>query len=542
MHGGSTSLGYAVEEGHCGDFTSEQQSDRGELYKSPDEGSGISEQESASDELYETASEGTESSGSEQASDEGSESESEATEEEHVPLSYQIPTEDLRKAMQASRSSGAAFWHYRLYRDPAGQAVRVHYCKNKEQTERVAALFADKSILGFDLEWKPNCFPRDGIKNSVSLIQIASEDRIALFHIAVHRGDTADELLAPALKQILESRAITKVGVNVRGDYARLRDVFGIDPQGYLELSHLYRVVKFSESQPEKVNKVLVALATQVEDHLQLPLSKGPVRASDWSKDLTMEQQQYAASDAYAGFRLFDVLEAKRKQLKPTPPRPAFHELNLPIRVPVRSVRVIPTRTAAQAQAQPPAAEDDSSDADSEDSDVAAVPSQVLTAETQNACFVPSEISLSPVTVESSENPHGPTQSSAVANASLTNRASRSEEKSPQQIPERPLEVKTAETWVQTWRASLPANYQPKASLTNLRAYSLWHCQALDVEIVAAKLRDPPLAMTTVSLYVLESVRMEGLPFDAGRLRSVLDILPQHVAQGRYRALWRKLQ
>jgi len=107
----------------------------------------------------------------------------------------------------------------------------------------------------------------------------------------------------------------------------------GLKPKGFFELSHLFRLVKYSEKEPGKANKGLVALATQVLEQLGLPLSKGPVRCSDWTRPLSPEQVVYGASDAYAGFMLFHVMNNARKALKPTPPLPAFAELFLPIKL-----------------------------------------------------------------------------------------------------------------------------------------------------------------------------------------------------------------
>lgn len=66
--------------------------------------------------------------------------------------------------------------------------------------------------------------------------------------------------------------------------------------------------------------------AQQVEFHLGLPLGKGPVRTSNWSKPLNQDQRTYAADDAYAGFMLYHRMNAKRMAMDPTPPLPLFAE------------------------------------------------------------------------------------------------------------------------------------------------------------------------------------------------------------------------
>ncbi|KAF3032871.1 hypothetical protein E8E12_003717 [Didymella heteroderae] len=252
--------------------------------------------------------------------------------ETHTPLEFQIPEDVLRAAMTAPENTKASFWSSTLYRGPEDVPVLVHYCKTKEVSERVAKHFVNEPVVGFDIEWKPYSSP-DSIKKNVSLIQLACEDRIALFHIALFHGSTAAQLLPPTLKAILESPDIYKVGVAVKGDFSRVSKFLKVEPQGVYELSRLHNLVENYATNPSKVNNKLVALAPQVQKHLQLPLYKGGhliddpedlnnVRSSDWSLPLNSQQIHYAAADAYAGFRLFDVLEEKRKQLKPTPSRP----------------------------------------------------------------------------------------------------------------------------------------------------------------------------------------------------------------------------
>lgn len=203
------------------------------------------------------------------------------------PLGYHIPSHLL-----ASSSSPSAYWKYTLYKGPKGQKVKVHYCRSLETTERIARLFLDEPVIGFDIEWKPSATAKDGIRKNVALIQLASEERIALFHIArFSKDDDIESLVAPTFKAIMESSSITKVGVSVKGDCTRLRNHMNIDSHGLFELSHLYKLVKFSLTDVKKINRKLVALAKQVEEHLMLPMSKDEsVRGSDWSDDLNYEQ------------------------------------------------------------------------------------------------------------------------------------------------------------------------------------------------------------------------------------------------------------
>lgn len=128
------------------------------------------------------------------------------------PLGFHIPQAKLRNALLAEPTSSASYWHYTLYQGPGGDKdkVKVHYCKNKEITEKIAQLFLNEKIIGFDIEWKPNSCATDGITKNVALIQLASEERVLLAHIARYPNAATSEkekkfedFVAPSLKQIM---------------------------------------------------------------------------------------------------------------------------------------------------------------------------------------------------------------------------------------------------------------------------------------------------------------------------------------------------
>jgi hypothetical protein len=253
---------------------------------------------------------------------------------------FSMPESLFRTAKNAVQGSPESFWSHTLYRGPQSKKPTVHYCKSLKTTERVLqSYFANEKIVGFDIEWAPDYlkYTNKSPRTALSLIQIASEERIALFHIAQYpkqEQETAESLVAPSLRKIMEDPDVTKVGVAIKADCTRLRKNLGINSRGLFELSHLYKLVKFSESKDTHlINKMLVSLATQVKEHLHLPLFKGEVRGSDWSQQLGHNQIMYAASDSYAAVQLYYTLDAKRKRLDPTPPLPWHAELDRPIRV-----------------------------------------------------------------------------------------------------------------------------------------------------------------------------------------------------------------
>ena len=430
-----------------------------------------------------------------------------------VQLNYHIPKNFLQSAMRASPRTPAAYWSYNLYRGPLNARVKLHYCTSKRSMESVCQHFVGQPVLGFDMEW--DNLGRNGLKNKVSLIQLASEDRIALFHIARFKDDDISAASLPTFKAIMESRDTIKTGVSILGDCTRLRNNIGIDAHGLMELSHLHNLVKFSATRPEKVSKRATALAVQVEEHLQLPLHKGEVRSSDWTQRLNPEQMMYAASDAYAGFHLYHVLETKRLNLQPVPPRPAHADLGLPIKL--AEIRGINEREKSVEGVV--TVEKSNKPAD----DLTSLESTVVTEGLE-----PRENSLSSDCL-STEPEDG--QASMVSNERASRRAT-----SLTSVPVsgRP-EIVEAEAWIKQWQATRPPNTAPRTSATILRVYALWHAQSLEVSQIASMLRDPPLQLSTVSCYVLECLKAEKLPFDKSRVQDVIKLIPRFLVQGKYK-------
>ncbi|KAI5795246.1 ribonuclease H-like domain-containing protein [Geopyxis carbonaria] len=219
-------------------------------------------------------------------------------------------------------------WSHVDFCSPEGHPVTLHYCQTVEECEKILPKYLNEPVVGFDMEW---CFPNVGKspRKNVSLIQVANESSIALIHIGrMNKEDgtpeSDDKLVPPTLRALLETDKIMKVGVNIGGDARRLRTFLDVKSQGMLELSDLHHVVYCAQENEKVIPKRLIALKRLTEYHMSLPLDKGEVRTSDWCAPITTEQMGYAATDAYVGLRLFDVLEMKRSKLHPKPRLPIF--------------------------------------------------------------------------------------------------------------------------------------------------------------------------------------------------------------------------
>lgn len=467
----------------------------------------------------------------------------EVNSEDEVTLTYQIPAVDYRNAVIASRNTNAAFWTYKLYKNPNGEAPKVHFCTNFKTAEEQAQKFLNEPVIGFDIEWEP--FTRkaaSGIKDNVSLIQIATQDKIGLFQIARFAGDTAEQLMPPSLRQLLESDQTVKAGVNITGDARRMEQYLGVKMRGQFELSHLYKVVTFS-NEPRKVNKKMLSLAAQVQEVLLLPLKKDDVRISTWAKQLNAQQVEYSASDAYAGFRLFHALDAKRKKMVPRPPLPAFHELHEPLvlgdgtvltaRPPARKPG---TATAAAVKADELDDEAEEEYFDTVESFYTADSFDTPDESSQQITYpaLPQLEDLSLLDAQSEQSPFNDSRVEATEGqpaAVVPNRTRAAPASTKRSTPSSP-EVERAESWVSSWKAGVPAERTVKCGPAPLRAWHLWHEQSFDIKHVASLVGDPPLAPVTIASYVLQVIKEENLPFDAERVKEALDLMPSSV-------LWR---
>jgi hypothetical protein len=472
-------------------------------------------------------------------------------------LTYRIPNSSLSEIESPSDDVNPLHWTHKLYKNSKGQAPVVFYCTSYETCERQAKMFLNEPIVGFDLEWETFAsLKKHGAKQNVSLIQIASESQIGLFHVACFKGTTLEELMPPSLRTLLESESITKTGVNVVGDANRLRTFFQIEMKGLVELSHLYRIVRYSEQSPDMVNFKLCGLAMQVKDILRLPLKKDETRVSRWSSKLNAQQIEYAAADAYAGFHLYHALENLRIVMDPRPPRPAFYETLSPLVLPdgtkvYRTERkTVPSKKkATESSVSDEIREseeffdalevlDDKEDVSRlsssnnisgcDDSDASEIIYPKLpTGNNARSCHAENTYAETSVASDA----HGNNQAAALPLRTRTGVA----------LPSHP-ETRSADSWAQAFlaaKASIDhkkdtgARLQKPINASTLRAYHLWHEQNFEITQVAAFCRQPPLALTTVATYVMSAIKEEGLPFDAERAQEVLKALPASI-KGRY--------
>ncbi|PHH64948.1 hypothetical protein CDD81_3585 [Ophiocordyceps australis] len=396
-------------------------------------------------------------------------------------LAFKIPSHIFHTARA---SSFYASWSHELYQSTTTnnlvEKVKVIYCTDVNTMEEVCRrYFLNDQIIGFDLEWWPFASSKSKPRLAVSLIQIATPSVIALFHVAIFPGD---DLIAPTFRRIMEDKSVTKAGVNILADCTRLRNWLGVETNGIFELSHLFKLVKYSALEmPKRINRIVVPLATQIEECFGLPLYKGQAtRLSSWTRKLNQKQIAYAASDAYAGVQLYHVLEYKRLELSPCPRRPYHAELGLPIldgQMSIKSrVRALPAEDSTMQM--------DMAEIESDIDSLGSEPLAQLDSRRLSKVGFPSALS------RSSSNPARTAFASSSRHSPLSVK--------PPQDPR----VAAAETQAQAYRLSREA----------------------DPETIGGLLREPPLKTGTVISYILDSIVLEKMPFDRKRVKT--EILP----------------
>ncbi len=155
--------------------------------------------------------------------------------------------------------------------------------------EALKALSAADAI-GFDTESKPT-FLKGEASTGPHLVQLATDTHAYLFPISRAYD-------ARALKEILESPAVRKVGFGLGNDRSALKSRLNIEPDNLLDLGELLRGPGHRGTVGAKV-----AVAHFFGQRLQKSKKTG---TSNWaSAHLSERQLLYAANDAHVALQLY---------------------------------------------------------------------------------------------------------------------------------------------------------------------------------------------------------------------------------------------
>ncbi|PRP79199.1 hypothetical protein PROFUN_13079 [Planoprotostelium fungivorum] len=185
---------------------------------------------------------------------------------------------------------------------PSFQSVLPKGIKTYEQAEHHASRFlkdlsADYPVIGFDVEWKPHTRLN---RSPAALIQMSNERECFLFHIIRFRDDG----LPPSLIQVLEDPNIIKAGVGILQDARMILTDYQVNVNSTVELSCVSQ--RYHETEGG------TSLAYLSKSILNLTLDKKGARCSDWERhDLTSQQIDYAAADAWVAHEIFSKLHRR---------------------------------------------------------------------------------------------------------------------------------------------------------------------------------------------------------------------------------------
>jgi ribonuclease D len=167
----------------------------------------------------------------------------------------------------------------------------THLVRTVEEVKGAVARLSLTTVLGFDTETRPAF--RKGQKFSPSLLQLASDDEVFLFQLK-RTG------LPNCLRALLGNPAIVKAGVAPDFDLLSLQELDTFHPQGFVDLARIARRKGIK-------NQGLRGLAAVV---CGIRISKS-ARTTNWANnELTVQQIQYAATDAWIGREIYRSLEA----------------------------------------------------------------------------------------------------------------------------------------------------------------------------------------------------------------------------------------
>ena len=156
---------------------------------------------------------------------------------------------------------------------------RIITILSKEEADKAVEYLLRFPIVGFDTETRP------------SLMQISTDDTCFLFRLN-HIG------IPESLEKFLKSSSTLKIGLSLRDDFGAIRKRSDIEPANFLDLQNYVGQFGIEDASLQKIYAIL----------FQKKISKGQ-RLTNWEADvLTDSQKKYAALDAWACLRIYNLL------------------------------------------------------------------------------------------------------------------------------------------------------------------------------------------------------------------------------------------
>lgn len=166
----------------------------------------------------------------------------------------------------------------------------THLVRSAEEMLKAATVLSQSRLLGFDTETRPAF--KKGEKFLPSILQLATGEAVYVFQL--------QQLGLPEpLVSILSCPHTVKAGVAPNFDLLSLQDIHPFQPEGFVDLARIARRRGIA-------NQGLRGLAAVV---CGIRISKS-MQTTNWAnRELTPQQIQYAATDAWVGREIYCRLE-----------------------------------------------------------------------------------------------------------------------------------------------------------------------------------------------------------------------------------------
>lgn len=171
---------------------------------------------------------------------------------------------------------------------------RIVVIDREEQVEAACEELSRHHIIGFDTETRPSF--RAGVSYKVALLQLSTKDTCFLFRLSHIR-------LSNRILKILGSRQILKIGADVTGDIRSLHALRSFQADGFIDLQREATRWGIEEKSLRKLSAIVLGQR----------VSKAQ-RLSNWeAESLTVQQREYAATDAWVCIQILSALERSEK-------------------------------------------------------------------------------------------------------------------------------------------------------------------------------------------------------------------------------------
>jgi ribonuclease D len=173
--------------------------------------------------------------------------------------------------------------------EPVSFAGRIIVIQTEAEAQKAVAYLRTLRFIGFDTETRPAF--RKGQVNKVALLQLSGDECCFLFRLNIIG-------LPECVVDLLRDPKVLKVGLSIKDDYMTMHRMAPFEPQGFVELQNFVKQFGIGEASLQKIYGILFGRK----------ISKSQ-RLSNWEADtLTEAQKKYAATDAWACYRIFDTL------------------------------------------------------------------------------------------------------------------------------------------------------------------------------------------------------------------------------------------